>query len=475
MFRWSNITLLVLMTVLTNCGDKKSSPAAVEQLSSQYTLEPFYDVNNESTLKLELLKDLPRVVDLKENMTAVKDQDQRGTCSFFSSIALVEAAIKKKMKVEINLSEEYLNNVVKTGGIEDHYEGSYPENNLSFVKEKKTGFLLERDWPYQPIWFESKSPCLGFKPDDEKAPVECYAHNSPPDSVLTKKINTEKFKFMFLKAETTNELIEVLASYKLPLTMTVPVNDRGWGNSGTTQYTEEMRQECINFPTLCGFHSVVITGYDLDKQVFFFKNSWSTKWGSEGYGTISFDVVDKHVEQVSVLVDLKEDIELPKDYQVDPIKLSDFLITSKEQSNHQLTVEIFGKTEEAGFHTLKTSTVLSKKIIGTAPTAIPSDSNMQDIELSEDEEKELGVNAVFDMHMFWPSNEAREYVWSKEAPEVFNISQRLMELTTIQKLRSATIPNLFARTSVYVYTDTERFKVLKRVYHNLDFQSERSR
>ncbi|MDD4973690.1 MAG: C1 family peptidase [Bacteriovorax sp.] len=468
MFQRSHFALFIIATAISSCGGKKAAPVT-EQISNQYALAPFSDVNNKSTLNLDLLKTLPRVLDLKDNMTSVKDQDERGTCSFFSSIALVEAAIKKKMKVEVNLSEEYMNNAVKSGGISAHDEGSYPENNLNYVSKKKAGFLLERDWPYQPSWFGQKTPCAENTAADKKASEKCFAHNSPPESVLAKKIATDNFDFLYLKADTTNEIIEVLAEYKLPMTMTVPVNDRGWPNDGNVQFDEEMRAECIKTPSICGFHSIVITGYDLDKKIFFFKNSWSKAWGQQGYGTIPFDVVDRHVKQSSVLVELNEDIVLPADYQNDPIRFSDFAVTSTELADHTVEVKALGKFEDIGFHALSTTSTLIKRKPTTALNAIITDDNSEVIELNEKEQTKYDRKVVSKFHILWQDTEANNLVWSREAPEVITIAPELMQIPTVQSLEYADWPNLMIRTSVYVYTDDSKYKILKRVYHPLDY------
>jgi C1A family cysteine protease len=468
MFQRSHFALFIITMAISSCGAKKAAPVS-EQISNQYALEPFSDVNNKSTLNLDSLKNLPRVLDLKDNMTSVKDQDERGTCSFFSSIALVEAAIKKKMKVEVNLSEEYMNNAVKSGGISTHDEGSHPENNLNFVNKKKSGFLLERDWPYQPSWFGQKAPCIDNTATDKKASDKCFAHNAPPESVLAKKIPSDNFDFLYLKADTTNEIIEVLAEYKLPMTMTVPVNDRGWQNDGNVQFDEEMRAECIKTPTSCGFHSIVITGYDLDKKVFFFKNSWSKAWGQQGYGTIPFDVVDRHVEQSSVLVDLKEDIALPADYQNDPISFSDFAVTSTELADHTMEVKALGKFENIGFHALSTASTLIKRKSSTLFNAIINDDNSEVIELNEKEQTKYERKTVSKFHILWKDTKANNLVWSRENPEVITIASDLMQIPTIQGLEYAAQPNLMMRTSIYVYTDDSKYKILKRVYHPLDY------
>ncbi len=54
------------------------------------------------------LTELPRSLDLKDRMSSVKNQADRGSCSFFSIVGLMKAAIKNDMSIDVNLSEEFL-------------------------------------------------------------------------------------------------------------------------------------------------------------------------------------------------------------------------------------------------------------------------------------------------------------------------------------------------------------------------------
>lgn len=57
----------------------------------------------------------------------------------------------------------------------------------------------------------------------------------------------------------------------------------------------EATDGCISMPSkyekLVGGHSILIIGYDHNRCRYMFKNSWGTKWGQKGYGTISYDIV----------------------------------------------------------------------------------------------------------------------------------------------------------------------------------------
>lgn len=418
-------------------------------MSYQFKLEPFYDIDNPSTLNLDLLEDIPKVVDLKNVMTSVKNQGPRGMCTFFSALAVVESAVKKKMNVDVNLSEEYFNHIAKKAGIYPKMEGSVVDSNLKLAISDKKGFLLERDWPYQPTWFAEKELCVDYTSEDSSAPALCFSHNAPPENILAKKINADGFSLVDFSADTTNDIIKILASRRLPLDLTMPVNNKGWPDNGNIKYTEEMRAECIADSSVCGFHSVTITGYDLDKKVFFFKNSWGVKWGNEGYGTIPFDVVDRHVLQNSSLVELKNKITLPRDFNRDYFKIKNFKVNISKADDQSIQVESRGTMENIGFNTVKIDSVLVK-------SDKLSDENTEEVGL-------INTSArIYDEEVIFQEAEIQHLVWDEKDPVILNLS--LENLKPKEK-------NLFIKTSLSRFTDEMGYKVLKVIYRSLNNSS----
>jgi hypothetical protein len=43
---------------------------------------------------------------------------------------------------------------------------------------------------------------------------------------------------------------------------------------------------------LIGGHAIALNGYDDEKKVFTFQNSWSQSWGDNGYGYIPYSFID---------------------------------------------------------------------------------------------------------------------------------------------------------------------------------------
>lgn len=64
----------------------------------------------------------------------------------------------------------------------------------------------------------------------------------------------------------------------------------GLGLRGKTWFTTGGRY--IGEGRIDGGHLILLCGYDLHKEVIYFKNSWGEKWGNEGYGEIPLEKID---------------------------------------------------------------------------------------------------------------------------------------------------------------------------------------
>jgi hypothetical protein len=462
------LVLILSVLAFVGCGGKKNV-AATNTISSQYKLTPFEDVNNPSTVNYEELKDLPAVVDLKDQMTSVKDQYDRGTCTFFTVVSLIEAAVKKKMNVEVNFSEEYYNYVMKTAGSYKAMEGGTSYANFKIMNRDKKGFLLERDWPYQPSWFGLKEPCGKFDLPDSSAPAECFSHNSPPAHVLAKVIPSENFNLRMLYPETTNEIIREMAVMKQPMEIGLSVNYDGWPDNGEVQYTEEMRQKCISQEVSCGGHSIVLTGYDLNKKIFFFKNSWSSKWGNGGYGTIPIDVIDRHVDFIIAMASLEKDIVLPVDMNVKNYKVQKLKINSAVASDGSVKVESSAEVDVSGVYTLFLDTKLFQKKSIFA-NSLATDDNMILYVPNEKEQEEYGSYGPRYTIIVFPNKDKAITKWEEGADYHMVLNPKVMKIPSLVELNRLNDERLLLKTSLNVFTDEGR-KVLKSYYHPMNYKN----
>ena len=458
------VSVLVSTGFLSGCSGKKSAPPVENQMSSKYTLDNYYDVNNVSTYDPELLKDLPKTVDLKEFMTPVKDQGGRGTCSFFTATGLYEAAVKKKMKVEVNFSEEYMNHSVKSKGYEDRNEGGSTLVNLHATQTD--GLMLERDVPYQPSWFEWKAPCEDFKTDDESAPKVCYTHNPPSDEMLMNKIPMDNFEVWQLVADDFKEIITTLAVEKTPMHISIPIHPDSMLDNGEYSYTEEMRAECISGAASCGGHAVILTGYDLTKEVFYFRNSWSKKWGKNGYGQIPFSVVDRHVKHTFGYVVLTDKIKLPTDHAVDYLKLTKFEVNSSESADNAIEIKSKVSAERVGSHALVVWSKLAKR--KNQKDEALSQTNTDLVELNKEEQQTHKRKTISSASIIFQDKEAGNVSWGFE-DNVIMLGSKGMNIPSVAKLRADKNEQLVVSTYIYVYSDDEEYKQLKFITHPLNY------
>lgn len=467
MKKFLKLSLLLPVLVISACGGNKSAP--VNNMSSQFKLEPFFDVNNPSTLDLTTLdKSIPSVMNLNSIMPSPKNQGNRGTCSFFTTISMVEAAIKKTTKRDVNLSEEYLNYVVKTQGYFARSEGSYEYANLYYTQKAGSGFLYESDWPYQPSWFLLKKECKSFMSNDKNAPAICFSHNAPPEETLKRIIPAKDFKGIHIIPDNTNEIIETLAKYKLPIAIGVAVNFDGWPDNGKTSFTEAMRQDCIDKKVECGQHGILLTGYDLEKKVFYFRNSWGKKWGDNGDGTIPFEVVDKHVERDLYLIDLENKIQLPEELNKDGYKLKRFSIQSKLNADNSITISNSASVYNSGLYAVSVSSILSK--INTENFHSPTDSNVTNISLTDEEAKSVGYYRHRETIVTMANLNLKTVEWNDNSDYDLTIPSNFISQPTVQAINQSKNENLILATEIYIFSD-EGPKTLKKYFHPIQFSS----
>lgn len=67
----------------------------------------------------------------------------------------------------------------------------------------------------------------------------------------------------------------------------------------------------VNYPAnpnnVLGGHAICAVGYDEDSEIVRFKNSWSTKWGDNGYGYLPYSYINDYMWDAWVAKDMKVD------------------------------------------------------------------------------------------------------------------------------------------------------------------------
>ncbi len=269
------------------------------------------------------LSSYPKTMDLSSTQTIVKSQGERGACTFFALNGLIEGSLKTRFDQDVNLSEEYAAYVTKgiegTGATAD---GSWIYYNALAID--KHGIVLETDAPYQGSWFRKGLPCDQSLMEGESIPARCYSHDAPKvdeDRILHLEgewLDGFKPEENQLRSEL---IVKAMNEHGVAMSASVPVDTKLWnGHTGVADFDHEAFVKCTQTAARenCGGHAIVLTGYDLDQRVFFFKNSWSSAWGNKGYGTISFDYIDNWAYQPYTLyVVPSKPLETPTDYSIE--------------------------------------------------------------------------------------------------------------------------------------------------------------
>lgn len=198
----------------------------------------------------------PATFDATNKMTSIKDQGIEGGCTGFATVAWLES-----MNNKIDLSERmvYENARKYDEWPGENYEGSSLKGALKAAN--KHGACEESFWPYTSG--NVGKPKKGYEQNAEKFKVGKYA--------LLMKNRKPLINQM---CKSLSDGLGVIASIKV-----------------SDSFIQLNRQ---NFVLMTpgklkdGGHAIAVVGYDKAKKLVKIRNSWSSSWGMDGYGYISF-------------------------------------------------------------------------------------------------------------------------------------------------------------------------------------------
>ncbi|MBN1499506.1 MAG: RICIN domain-containing protein [Spirochaetes bacterium] len=190
-------------------------------------------------------------------MTDIKNQKTCGSCWAFASSATYESVYLIRKNVEIDLSEQYLVDCMRTSKYDC---GSCGGGNpaLVYTAMLKKSAVPEAVLPYEGV--NSK----------------CTETDGSYPYVL------KDWGYVSRKKPAVNEIKKALCKYG-PVTASVKVTPLFMAYQGGV-FNEDgavANSEDTN-------HSIVIVGWDDNKGAFLIKNSWSENWGDNGYMWISY-------------------------------------------------------------------------------------------------------------------------------------------------------------------------------------------
>lgn len=211
-------------------------------------------------------------IELKESMDLLEWDGQVDNQSFIGSC--VSNAIASAYELMVNrlypdkaaaLSRlfVYYNSRLFDNTIEED-TGSYIRDGLKAVA--RYGVCTEKLWPYDELKFKEQP--------------------SPQSYVDATQRLISKYEAL----HTLRDLLEVLNDDR-PIVIGMSLYD-GFMDMGPSTSVVRMPKEDEK---AVGFHSVIIVGYDLPRQLFLAKNSFGNKWGDRGYFWIPFEYVRTQV------------------------------------------------------------------------------------------------------------------------------------------------------------------------------------
>jgi hypothetical protein len=139
---------------------------------------------------------------------------------------------------------------------------------------EKLGVCQEKLWPYSP--HQKDKPKVGAKANAQKFRIITYAR------ILS-----------------LNELRLSLAS-KGPVVLGIEVF-KGMLKTKTGIVPLPRKNE-----TSVGGHAIAACGYDDEKELVKFKNSWSDKWGQNGYGFLPYAYIERYMMDAWSSVDIED-------------------------------------------------------------------------------------------------------------------------------------------------------------------------
>ncbi len=255
---------------------------------------------------------VPRKIDLKNQQSAVQNQGQRGSCTYFTISSLLESLIIKKQNVAVNISEEYMAWAAK---VKNKSRANEEDSSVAInaFTTQKFGFMLEKHLPYQESWLNKGMPCE-LQKNKKQIDTICFSHDGPSAENMNKIIDGSHFIFESVDSGSI-DIIKTMARLKSPITTFILAHPTVWDNShetGHLKLSAQHKKECQKNIANCYSHAVLLVGYDLDTKIFTFKNSWGTEWGNKGYGKISFSYMDQMSARKFITGDLTQNLDLFK-------------------------------------------------------------------------------------------------------------------------------------------------------------------
>jgi C1A family cysteine protease len=216
---------------------------------------------------------LPKRVDYTQKMSPIRDQGEEGTCVGFavaSGMKEYQEFLDYKKLVELSPRFVY-SEAMKIDGVPG-LEGTTIRAGMKVLE--RIGVCQEKLWPYSP--HQKDKPKVGAKANARKFRILAYA----------RILNLNELRMALLSKGPVVLGIEVFKGMLKTKTGMVPLPKKN--------------------ETSLGGHAICAVGYDDEKRLVKFKNSWSAKWGRQGFGYLPYAYIKRYMMDAWSSVDIED-------------------------------------------------------------------------------------------------------------------------------------------------------------------------
>ena len=254
---------------------------------------------------------LPRRYDLLSIQSPVRNQGRRGTCTIFSTTALMESIYLSRGAIENpDFSEQFLQWSTKTE-VRRFTDGEGSNNEVNLQAISRFGTVLETDWPYESAaWGASNDPmCVG---EEEMRPTRCFTNGEPPAAALAAQRYTLEAGRWINSRPTSIQ--SYMVNNQLPVVVSGTFFYQAWSHGGSMLSISQTNkaQGIVQYPSAedqtdsrmrPAGHGILLVGFDNDMRVqrvngmgqpevnaagepvydtgfYLFKNSWNNTWAT---------------------------------------------------------------------------------------------------------------------------------------------------------------------------------------------------
>lgn len=260
------------LLLLAGCGQlpgvglNGSDAYSVDASAKKFKYALGADISKDPGVSLDETFDtqaLPVKIDLRKDMSPVRNQGNFGSCTSFATMGLQEYLLKKQGRYTQQAPAfNWYQSRRQTGskGVDNGVPTEFAVKMLDAY-----GSVSESDMPY----------LTASKQKDETARLGFLTQQ--PSSELTAKAKKNRIVTGF-KTVTTLSGVKKSLSDGMPVVLAMRV----FSNMGSTPKSGLLPMPTTK-DTFQGGHAVLAVGYDNEKRVIIVRNSWGTDWADGGY------------------------------------------------------------------------------------------------------------------------------------------------------------------------------------------------